>query len=83
VGRLGCFGPTLESDEVVRAGSLSHPTANKIRIVKKGEKFPPLMYDSEVAPGAVDDWDARRNDDDEEDPRRSSHATKVTPFAVH
>lgn len=68
---------------MVSAGSLSHPTANKIHIVKKGEKFPPLMYDSEVAPGAVDDWDARRDDDEEEDPRRSSRATKVATFAVY
>ncbi len=57
------------------AGSLSHPTANKIYIVKKGEKFPPLMYDAEVPPVYPIDSNALREDNS--GPRRSARATKV------
>ena len=39
------------------------------------------MYDPEVSPGEVVDWDTRR-DDEEESSRRSPRATKVTTFTV-
>ena len=41
---------------------MSHPTANKIYIIKQGEKFPPLLYDAEAPPSSeayVDDYDRR------------------------
>ena len=47
------------------AGSLSHPTANKIYIIKRGEKFPPLKYDADVSPAFISDSDpvSRRSGD--------------------
>ncbi len=39
--------------DIVRTGSLSYLTANKIYIFKTGEKFPPLKYDASLNPDTV------------------------------
>jgi hypothetical protein len=58
------------------AGSLSHPTANKIIITKRGEKFPPLKYDADEPPAISIDSDSRRGADMMQD-RKQRKVTKV------
>jgi hypothetical protein len=71
------FDPaTQEPKPSICAGSLSHPTANKIYIIKRGEKFPPLKYDADLPPAMLVDTDWRR-DGDMLQPRKQPKVTKV------
>jgi hypothetical protein len=65
----------------VDAGSLSHPTANKIYIIKRGEKFPPLKYDADLPPAIMVDTDWRR-DGDVLGARKQAKVTKVSPIFI-
>ncbi len=60
-------------------GSLSHPTANKIYITKRGEKFPPLKYDADVAPAILIESDLRSGADMMQ-ARKQTKVTKVNCF---